>query len=232
MTGRSRRRRGRFVAVLMVVFLLGGSVLVDRVAHSFAQTMAADAVRAKVGATDLDVTVSGFPFLTQVIGGKLEDVHAHASSVTWNGLSLTDVDLTATGVSIRDPRGADRVVAGGTLSTAVVQDQIRAVSGLDLLLSVEGDVLVATGTAAGVPIAISFAVHPAGTEGLSTSILGAQIAGVDADVSAVDGVLTTSIAQLDLAGQLPAGAQITDAVITSTGITLTVTLDDVTLDSL
>ncbi|MFH0176262.1 DUF2993 domain-containing protein [Streptomyces cacaoi] len=62
--------------LLVVVVVLGGLfVLADRLAVNFAEGEVADKLKANEGlATTPDVSIKGFPFLTQVVGGSLDDV--------------------------------------------------------------------------------------------------------------------------------------------------------------
>ncbi|MEU1270832.1 DUF2993 domain-containing protein [Streptomyces sp. NPDC005799] len=62
--------------LLIVVVILGGLfVIADRVAVHFAENEAADKVKATENlASTPDVSIKGFPFLTQVASGKLDDV--------------------------------------------------------------------------------------------------------------------------------------------------------------
>ncbi|MEU6553146.1 DUF2993 domain-containing protein [Streptomyces sp. NPDC046915] len=62
--------------LLIVVVILGGLfVIVDRVAVHFAEGEAADKLKATQSLADTpDVSIKGFPFLTQVAGGSLDDV--------------------------------------------------------------------------------------------------------------------------------------------------------------
>lgn len=61
---------------LVVAVILGGLfVIADRVAVGFAEDKAADRIRSSEGlAATPDVSIEGFPFLTQVAGGELDDV--------------------------------------------------------------------------------------------------------------------------------------------------------------
>jgi len=61
---------------LIVAVILGGLfVIADRVAVGFAQDEAADRIRTTEGlASTPDVSIEGFPFLTQVVGGEFDDV--------------------------------------------------------------------------------------------------------------------------------------------------------------
>jgi hypothetical protein len=62
--------------LLVVVVVLGGLfVLADRLAVNFAEGEVADKVKSREGlAATPDVSIKGFPFLTQVVGGSLDDV--------------------------------------------------------------------------------------------------------------------------------------------------------------
>ncbi|MET7450838.1 DUF2993 domain-containing protein [Streptomyces sp. NPDC005574] len=62
--------------LLIVVVILGGLfVIADRVAVNFAEDKAADRLRTTENlATTPDVSIKGFPFLTQAAGGELDDV--------------------------------------------------------------------------------------------------------------------------------------------------------------
>jgi hypothetical protein len=62
--------------LLIVVVILGGLfVIVDRVAVTLAEGEVADKVRTNENLADTpDVSINGFPFLTQLAGGELDDV--------------------------------------------------------------------------------------------------------------------------------------------------------------
>ncbi|MEU0677306.1 DUF2993 domain-containing protein [Streptomyces sp. NPDC006172] len=62
--------------LLVVVVILGGLfVIADRLAVNFAEDETANKLKANEGlATTPDVSIKGFPFLTQVAGGELDDV--------------------------------------------------------------------------------------------------------------------------------------------------------------
>lgn len=62
--------------ILIVVVILGGLfVIADRVAVGFVEDKAADRIKTTEGlASTPDVSIEGFPFLTQVAGGELDDV--------------------------------------------------------------------------------------------------------------------------------------------------------------
>ncbi|GAA4150790.1 DUF2993 domain-containing protein [Streptomyces sp. E2N171] len=72
----------RALRILLVIAVVLGAifVIVDRVAVHFAEGEAADRVRASEGlASTPDVDIRGFPFLTQVLGGSLDEVRVGIS---------------------------------------------------------------------------------------------------------------------------------------------------------
>ncbi|RII13881.1 hypothetical protein DSC45_23275 [Streptomyces sp. YIM 130001] len=62
--------------ILVIVVVLGGLfVLADRLLVGFAEDKAADQLRSSEGLDKApDVSINGFPFLTQVVSGELDDV--------------------------------------------------------------------------------------------------------------------------------------------------------------
>ncbi|MEV5607792.1 DUF2993 domain-containing protein [Streptomyces sp. NPDC052225] len=63
------------ILLIFAVIVGGLFVIADRVAVNFAEDKAADKIRTSEGlASTPDVSINGFPFLTQVAGGSLDDV--------------------------------------------------------------------------------------------------------------------------------------------------------------
>ncbi|MET7601842.1 DUF2993 domain-containing protein [Streptomyces avermitilis] len=62
--------------LLIIAVILGGLfVIADRVAVGFAEDQAAEKIKTSEGLSSTpDVSIKGFPFLTQVAGGELDDV--------------------------------------------------------------------------------------------------------------------------------------------------------------
>ncbi|MCW7942265.1 hypothetical protein AAW14_09420 [Streptomyces hygroscopicus] len=83
--------------LLIVVVVLGGLfVIADRVAVHFAEDEAADKLRTTESlATAPDVSIKGFPFLTQVADGELDDVEVgikNYDATTGNGGDKIRID--------------------------------------------------------------------------------------------------------------------------------------------
>ncbi|UUU32904.1 DUF2993 domain-containing protein [Streptomyces sp. CA-210063] len=89
------------ILVIVAVILGGLFVVADRVAVGFAEDEAAEQLKTSEGlATTPDVSIKGFPFLTQVASGELDDVEVgienYEASTGNAGESIRIADLKAT----------------------------------------------------------------------------------------------------------------------------------------
>jgi hypothetical protein len=131
------RRRGKVWISLIVVFLVlfGLFVVADRVAAYVAEQTVAEKVSSEVknlgvSSSEPDVTVRGFPFLTQVLDGKYQEITIVLRDVSANGVTLPVLDIHATGVNAKmstlmsgnGPVTADKVAGTATVG----YDSVRA----------------------------------------------------------------------------------------------------------
>ncbi|MER5460029.1 DUF2993 domain-containing protein [Streptomyces sp. NPDC002668] len=85
-------------AVLMCTVCL---LLADRLAQSYAQSKAADKLQKSLGlATRPDVDIHGFPFLTQLIDERIDQVDVTVPDVSADRVSLAEVRATAKDIRI------------------------------------------------------------------------------------------------------------------------------------
>jgi LmeA-like phospholipid-binding len=167
----ARRRKvgiGLFVLLLVVVGLL---VAVDRVGAAAAENLIADQAAKEMTARHIstarrpDVSVGGFPFLTQVLSGDYESIKIVLRDVEGGGVRLPELDIKATGVhadldTIRSGEGqarADRVVGTATVGYPTIAALANLpglqLSGQDgrlrvrLPVEIQGQDLVLIGTA-------------------------------------------------------------------------------------
>ncbi|WP_371579090.1 DUF2993 domain-containing protein [Streptomyces sp. NBC_01314] len=88
------------ILVIVAVILGGLFVIADRVAVGFAEDEAAEQLKTSEGLTSApDVSIKGFPFLTQVASGELDDVEVgiedYEASTGKSGESIRIADLRA-----------------------------------------------------------------------------------------------------------------------------------------
>jgi hypothetical protein len=142
---RPRKRRGRraFISLLVLLLVLAGLLFAaDRVAANVAEKKIADQVTKEVAQQNAQsappqVTVGGFPFLTQVIAGNYEHVkivmHDVTGSVNGDSVSLPQLDVNARDVkasidTLRTGQGevvAKTVDGAATISYASVVELIK-----------------------------------------------------------------------------------------------------------
>jgi hypothetical protein len=89
--------------LIILVLLLGLFVAADRIAVRFAEDQAASRIQSSRGlASKPDVTIEGFPFVTQLIGSKLDEVKVHANDLkdARSKVQLASMDADLKGVQV------------------------------------------------------------------------------------------------------------------------------------
>ncbi|MER6117119.1 DUF2993 domain-containing protein [Streptomyces sp. A0642] len=111
------------ILLIVVVVLAGVFVAVDRAAVYFAESQAADRVvvsGARIGSTD--VSIKGFPFLTQVAGSELDEVDVKITGIeaTAGGRTLRISSMDAELYRVRLTDGFSGATAARASGTAVI----------------------------------------------------------------------------------------------------------------
>lgn len=87
--------------VVFLVVLLALAAVGDRVGVSYAERTVAEQTQASAGLADLpDVSIEGFPFLTQALAGRYERVVVTSSDVPAGDVRLDRLDATFGGVRL------------------------------------------------------------------------------------------------------------------------------------
>ncbi|MDK1472378.1 DUF2993 domain-containing protein [Streptomyces sp. 549] len=122
---------------LIIVFVLGGLFVgADRLAVKLVEDRITDEVRSARDANSVDVSVNGFPFLTQVLAKELESVDIRLSGVTQDiaegSLRVSEFDVEARDIRLSDDYSggvADRADGSALLTyedlTAAAQEGVR-----------------------------------------------------------------------------------------------------------
>jgi hypothetical protein len=84
-----RRHRGLWITLGSLLTLLVLLVVLDRVALAYANNQAAQQIQSQGFPTKPDVSIEGFPFLTQVLARNLKDVHITADNVKEGPVTLS-----------------------------------------------------------------------------------------------------------------------------------------------
>jgi hypothetical protein len=159
-----RRHRLRTLIIVLIV-LVGLLVALDFGARAFAESKVASEIQSQGFPKKPNVSIEGFPFLTQVAARDFKDVLISSSNVTEGPLLIQNIDATMTGVHVNSSFNGGTVDnLNGTLSVTfaalanAMTSQAGAlgqVAGAGLNLSQAGsdevkatlDLVVASGTA-------------------------------------------------------------------------------------
>lgn len=226
--------RGVTAGMVALALVVGGVVVVDRVAAGEAHDVVVQQVRSNVPdlVGDPRVEVLGFPFLNQLVAGRLTDVRVHLDGARLDGLTVSAVDLEAHGVGTSSPFTVQRALVHATLSFATVRSLIAERTGLDLDLRAAGDTLVATAAVLGFPV--SATLRPRPTVGaVRLELVAVTLAGVAVPVDAMPADLRTALSDLAVpVDGLPAGVELTGTAVVAGGVRVTLTAADVALSDL
>ncbi|WP_405797588.1 DUF2993 domain-containing protein [Streptomyces sp. NBC_01506] len=111
------------ILLIFVVILGGLFVAVDRAAVYFAESEAASKIRSSQGLTsEPDVSIKGFPFLTQVAGSKLDEIEISVGGITATAEGR-QVEVTEVKAELRDVKvnsSFSSAVAGSAQGSALI----------------------------------------------------------------------------------------------------------------
>jgi hypothetical protein len=224
---------GRAVAVTVsVVLVLGAGVVVaDRVAASMAERRAVEAVQENLDVTGTpSLSIEGFPFLTQVLAGSLDEVSGSVDGVTLDGgITATDVTFDAQGVQTSEPYTVSTGTVSATLPTATLEQVVAEQTDLDVDVSVEGERLVASGAVLGVDL--SAALTPRVEDGrLLVDVGQMSLGGLTITVDDLPDRIASRLTDLEVpVSGLPEGLTLTSVAVVPDGARITATGQDVTL---
>lgn len=216
------RRPGISLLVLLALLLA-----VDRAGAEIAGRAVAAQARVAAGlAAEPEVTVGGFPFLTQALGGRYERVEVRAEGVATSDLTLRRLDATLTGVRV--PLSA--AVSGSVDSVPVERVTARALVGFDELSRRSGSRRLVV-SAAGKQVRVTGRVDVLGRTVSAAAVSRVEVVdgalvvtaqSIEVGNAAADDVLTRALrGRLDLripVTDLPYGLQVSGVEATAQGV--------------
>jgi len=218
------------VVVGVVAVLVGGAFVADRVVASTVETRAVEAIQQNldgvVGTPKVDI--GGFPFLTQVLKGSLDEVSGEVDGVIIEGIPATDVTLDATNVTTSEPYTAGTATISATLPTASIDKIVADQTTLDITTSVDGGALKATGKVLGLTLAADLV--PRVEDGrLLVDVERITIGGVSVNVDSLPSSIGNKLADIEIPVEtgLPEGLVLSDAQVVDDGVRITATGTDV-----
>ncbi|MCB7135982.1 LmeA family phospholipid-binding protein [Cellulosimicrobium marinum] len=224
----------RLVGVLVVlVLLVGAAVVADRVAVRSAERGAVTAFEEEAqdvsGAT---VDITGFPFLTQLVGGELTHVTGSADSATFGGYAVTDLDVDARGVSTSAPHTIASGTASGVIADTSLQDALREQSGLEATVTADGDVLALGLDLLGLDLTVDVTPRVAGPDTLAVDVDAVRTALGVVSVEDLPDVVARGLTDLQVPLDLPDGVTLDAVQVADGGVRVTVSGTDVAVEDL
>lgn len=213
-----RRRVLTAVIILVVATLVvvGGAYLAEYITRGVAEDAVAAAVESNLPSNvdgTVDVDIAGDWVLLQLIAGRMENVTLTSDDVTFDGIPVENLAVTASGVPLDLAAAVETIDATVSLDSATL-NQLLTLPGNDPEISL-GDGTVGyddTTTVFGIPIgyAVTAALAPDGTDLLITpqsSELTTEMGNIDVS-GLVDRIVGAEPVRICLADSLPVGVSI------------------------
>jgi hypothetical protein len=227
-------RKGLLIGLIVLIGLV---IAADRIGLLMAQQAIAKTVASQY---QLDhepkVSIKGFPFLTQALGGRYGEIDVTAGDLVEQGVRLTEATVELKGVSASVPDAlhgdSSAMVADSATSTAIVAYRYvdreaprgMKVSARDSTLQVRGPVTVLGLTR---EVTTTVTVTPAGR---SIRVVPQKVdtGGLNVPVGLVKRAFTFTVPVRGL----PLGTRVTDVQVLPEGLRVSATAHDVKLSSL
>lgn len=220
------------VVVGVIVLVVGGAFVADRVVASTVERQAQQAVEDNldgvVGKPSIDI--GGFPFLTQVIKGSIDEVTGSVDGVTIEGIPATDVTFDATNVTTSEPYTAGTASISATLPTASIDQIIADQTSLDVTVSIDGDNLKATGKILGVTLSAN--LLPRAEDGkILVDVEDLAIGGASVSVDSLPRAIGNKLTDIEIPVKtgLPEGLTLSEVTVVDDGIRITASGTDVVI---
>lgn len=179
---RKRRRRWPLVVLIIVVVLAGLAVVGDRIAASYAENRIASEIQKQGFGARPDVTIHGFPFLTQVLDRHFPHATMTARNVREGPLTISRIDGDVREVRVDSGFRAGTIGSVDGTATVSFGDLTKAAGQPDLALTAAGPntvkaevdlgITTATATAQITKVGDQIRVHAVSVEDVPLSDLG------------------------------------------------------------
>lgn len=219
-----RRRRGcgcGTALLVTLVVLAVAFVIIDQVARHYAQNRIASQIVSSGFPVKPDVSIKGWPFLTQVLGHEIGQIDLSASNVRESTLDITSIKATATGVH---------------LSSGYNSATIDTINGTGLITF--SSLVAATG-ASGVTISADPSGGPntakisAGPLSGTASVTQSGPSSISVRAQSLNGIPGSALGQLGdyniNVPHLPAGLTVSGVSVQNQGVSIRISAHDTTL---
>jgi|GEM_PF-556781 len=236
------RRRSHVGAILLTVLLSLAvlAVVADRLAVSAVERSVVESVveGAEPGSiTGPELQIHGFPFFTQVLSGRLNELSGSMESGNFGGLTVEDLHFDATGVTPQEPFHAEFARADALAPYATMEQLITAqLPGFvsDARVAVDSsnpDALFLTGNAVGIAIGISATPTPLPPHGVRIDIDEVTLGGVAVPFDSLPFGIGDQLHNITFELPLPAEVELTGLSVEPGGLRVQVDATNVDLET-
>jgi len=217
--------------VIGAVVVVAGLFVADRVVASTTEKRAVQAIEQNldgvVGTPTVDI--GGFPFLTQVLAGSLDEVTGQVDGVTLEGIKATDVTIDAKDITTSTPYTAGTATISATLPTASINSIVADQTQLEITVTVDGSALKATGKVLGVTMSANLV--PRVQDGkLLVDVQDIAIGGLSVSVDSLPASIGNRLNDIEVpVGGLPEGLVLQQATVVDDGVRITASGTDVVI---
>lgn len=214
---RSRRTTVIVSAVVIVLTLIIGVIAADRIVDYTTEQRIADGL-ADYG--EAEVSVEGFPVLTQLASGELNSVHVTAAEASYEGVDFTDVDAKLYDVPTSGSKPIGTVDGTAVLPHSTLDELAAEHADLPEGMSfttVDGELFL-KGSMLGQDLLVG--IEPkAQSRQVVVDATTIRLGSAEVDIDSIPSFLTSSISDIviDL-DSLPAGLELTDIKATDSGL--------------
>ncbi|GEL98951.1 hypothetical protein CTE05_24980 [Cellulomonas terrae] len=210
--------------------LVAGGFVADRLAESSAERQVVAAIEENLDVVGTPtVELGGFPFLTQLLAGSIENVTGQVDGVTLEGIDATDVTFEGHGVSTSEPYTVSTATISATLPTASIEQIVADRSDLEIAVAVDAGALTASGEVLGLRLAADL-VPRVDAGKLLVSVENVQIAGLTVSVEDLPNAIGDRLTDIEIPVEgLPDGLVLSDATVVADGVRITADGTDVVL---
>lgn len=208
----------------MLIALLAAAFLIDRLIAARTEASVASQISSGVAQVDgdVDVTIHGFPFLTQYAQGSFGQVDARIDSYTHSGVELTDIRATGWGVPADISRPVERVVVDATLPLDSLRTALAQVlpSQADIAVELDGDLVALRTEIFSLALELRLEPRPAGAA-LAIDVESISLAGMSVSADDLPFGLASLVQDLTLpVSALPEGVEVTGLEILDDAVAL------------
>jgi hypothetical protein len=229
----------RKVLVVILLLLIGGVIVADRVGVRMAEDEIAKQVATQYRLDERpQVDIHGFPFLTQAIGGEYDQIDVTLGNWTEQGVTVNDASLRLSGVQapladVVNGNSAQIAVRNATASAVVPYSVVQKYAPRDVRnISANGSNLQARVAGSFLGIRLSgdlVASIKATPQGIAVTPQSVSSGSTRIPLATLRERYTFVIPTRNL---LPMGARLSDLEVTPQGLRIAATADDVKLENL